>query len=308
MRANHAKSPASTRCQAIGHLLAQAKLPLVAAHTWFMQGRMNVSEETENTASDYLIGADCVGCSFKELPVYVLGDTIKAESTAPRDVTTQLADGNGIMGYYAASKRFGTQSTVKALRHVGAIWAKRHAAPRIGVGDISLNGGGDIPGHGSHETGRDVDLRPVQKNGKEGPVTWHSPQYSRALTQELVDLLRVNGVVQVKLIFFNDPQIEGTSYWVNHDNHLHVRFHFADERPGYPIARLGMNNSPEVREMQRRLNYWAQSIGQEPIVGVDGDFGSITFAAVMAFQQHHNVTVDGIFGRDCWPLSEDYVA
>ena len=88
---------------------------------------------------------------------------------AARPVDTQLTDGPGIFGYYPASKRWGTASTVAALREVGRIWRLRRQMPRVGVGDISLRGGGDIEGHASHETGRDVDMRPIRNDGTEGP-------------------------------------------------------------------------------------------------------------------------------------------
>ena len=93
-------------------------------------------------------------------------------ATVSRPVETQLTDGPGIFGYYSADKRWGTASTIAALYEVGRIWQLRHPTPRVGVGDISLRGGGDIEGHASHETGRDVDLRPMKNDGTEGPVTW----------------------------------------------------------------------------------------------------------------------------------------
>ena len=146
-----------------------------------------------------------------------------------RPVQTQLTDGPGIFGYYSADKRYGTASTIAALYEVGRIWALRHPAPRVEVGDISRRGGGDIEGHASHETGRDADLRPMKNDGTEGPVAWQQPGYSRSLTQELIDIIYANGVVRVNVIGFNDPGVQGCINWVNHDNHLHVRFYFEDE-------------------------------------------------------------------------------
>ena len=111
-------------------------------------------------------------------------------------VETQLTDGPGIFGYYSPEKRYGTASTIAALYEVGRIWQLRRAAPRVGVGD-SLRGGGDIEGHASHQTGRDVDLRPMKNDGTEGPVTWKQAKYSHSLTQELIDIIYANGVVMV---------------------------------------------------------------------------------------------------------------
>jgi hypothetical protein len=89
---------------------------------------------------------------------------------------------------------------------------------------ISLRGGGDTPYHSTHENGLDADIRPVRNDGAEAGVTYQSPQYSRSLTQELVNLIRSNGVLKVKSILFNDPGITGVTSYSGHDDHLHVSF------------------------------------------------------------------------------------
>jgi lysozyme len=226
---------------------------------------------------------------------------------AARPVDTQLTDGPGIFGYYPASKRWGTASTVAALREVGRIWQLRRYMPRVGVGDISLRGGGDIEGHASHETGRDVDLRPIRNDGTERPVTWGQANYSRALTQELIDIICANGVVKVKVIGFNDPGVQGCVNWVNHDNHLHVRFFFEDEAPGYPLLKFGMNSSPPVRECQRRLNNWKQMQGDTDRLTPDGDFGQNTLQAVQDFQAAIGLVVDGKVGNETWKQTLGYL-
>ena len=232
--------------------------------------------------------------------------TAAAQATWP--VETQLTEGPGIFGYYSADKRYGTASTIAALREVGRIWRLRRTAPRVGVGDISLRGGGDIEGHASHETGRDVDLRPMKNDGTEGPVTWMQAKYSRSFTQELIDIIYANGVVMVKVIGFNDPDIEGCVNWANHDNHLHVRFYFEDEAPGYPLLQLGMSNSPPVRECQRRLNNWKQMRGDTDLLTPDGDLGQKTLQAVRDFQEAMGLVVDGRVGNDTWKRTLDYLA
>lgn len=224
-------------------------------------------------------------------------------------VQSQLVEGPGIFGYYPASKRWGTAATVAALNEVGRIWLLRHPSPhpRVPVGDISLRGGGDIDGHASHETGRDVDLRPIRGDGKEGPIKWWDSAYSGGLTQELIDIIYCNGVVRVKVIGFNDPQRQGCVNWDNHDNHLHVRFFFEDEAPGYPTLRVGLNNDPAVREFQRRLNVWSR---QEVSVGnvvEDGDFGQNTLQATLAFQTSLGLVADGEVGRKTWEASLAYI-
>jgi lysozyme family protein len=244
-------------------------------------------------------------------------DERRHEDTFPRDkavtvlrswpVETQLTDGPGIFGYYPAYKRYGTVSTIAALYEVGRIWKLRRSAPRVGVGDISLKGGGDIDGHDSHETGRDVDMRPMKNDGTEGPIIWWQTKYSHALTQELIDIIYANGIVKVKVIGFNDPNIQGCVQWENHDNHLHVRFYFQDEAPGYPTLQLGENNSPPVREFQRRLNNWKRQSGGILSLPLDGDFGQGTLQAVKDFQSAMGVEPDGVIGHDTWKQSLDYI-
>jgi murein endopeptidase len=92
------------------------------------------------------------------------------------------------------------------------------------MGDIIFQGGGAMPPHKSHRTGLDVDIRPVRGDGREAPTTYQSPDYSRPLTQELVNMIRGNGVLPVRFVFFNDPAVNGVSPQAGHDNHLHVRF------------------------------------------------------------------------------------
>jgi len=258
---------------------------------------------------------DAAECDAKVFPEYLsppfgedtFPDEISTSAFAERPVETQLTDGPGIFGYYSADKRYGTESTIAALVEVGRIWAARHSAPRIGVGDISLRGGGDIVGHRSHETGRDVDLRPIRNDGTEGPLTWRQARYSHSLTQELIDLLYSNGAVQVKVIGFNDPQSVGTVNWKNHDNHLHVRFYFGNEAAGFPVARLGMNHSPPVREVQRRMNNWKESNDDASFITIDGNFGELTLTAVEQFQSENGVEADGIFGENSWRKSLSHI-
>jgi hypothetical protein len=124
------------------------------------------------------------------------------------------------------SRRFGLPETIQALKAIGAAWQRAHPrGPRIGIGDISFRGGGKMPPHVSHKKGVDVDTRPMRNDGKEASVRYQSPRYSRALTQELVNLIRANGVLRVRFILFNDPAVKGVKPWSGHDNHLHIRFY-----------------------------------------------------------------------------------
>jgi peptidoglycan hydrolase-like protein with peptidoglycan-binding domain len=142
-------------------------------------------------------------------------------------INSQLpASGTGFYSYAPASRRYGIPETIRALQQISAAWAAAHpTGPRVGFGDISKQGGGPISGHKSHQNGVDVDIRLMRKDGKEEPTVYQASNYSRPLTQELINLIRANGVLRVQYIFFNDPQARGVSKWPNHDNHLHVRFY-----------------------------------------------------------------------------------
>ncbi|MFG1625568.1 penicillin-insensitive murein endopeptidase [Kribbella sp. NPDC049227] len=130
-------------------------------------------------------------------------------------------------GFYCKStgRQFGRRETLRAVTAVAAEWQRRHpSGPRIGITDISLRGGGPMSPHKSHQRGTDVDIRPVRNDGKEEPVNYTMPVYSRQLTQELVDLIRGNPVLQVSRVFFNDPQVKGVSPLSGHHDHMHVSF------------------------------------------------------------------------------------
>lgn len=100
----------------------------------------------------------------------------------------------------------------------------------VPFGDASLEHGGDIPGHASHEVGVDIDFWPIRTDSAQcsaGRITWQSSTYDRAATRALVQAIRATASGQIALIYFNDPTLisEGlTSQYPNHDNHLHVRY------------------------------------------------------------------------------------
>jgi len=134
--------------------------------------------------------------------------------------------GTGYTSYVAGSRQWGTQDLVDCITSSGLTWyyrvmVPRFTAARIQVGDMSFQHGGAMFPHVSHKVGVDADLRPVRCDNVEGPTTWRSRNYSRRLTQTLVSIL--TGICDIKMIFFNDPQISGVRYCKGHDNHLHVR-------------------------------------------------------------------------------------
>lgn len=135
----------------------------------------------------------------------------------------QLAgSGPGFYGYYASSKRWGKPALVYGIERAARRFkAANPSAPRLGVGDISLQNGGDISGHASHERGVDADFRPIRNDRREGRTTRFQSTYSKTYTDRVIQLIR--NETRVHLIFFNDLRIRGVQRWPNHDNHFHVR-------------------------------------------------------------------------------------
>lgn len=141
----------------------------------------------------------------------------------PTCVLTQLpSSGAGYYTYSPRQNQYGRAGLIDQLEIIGYFWMLIAFPVRIGIGDISLRGGGAFPPHSSHRSGLDVDIRPLRNDFAERPVTYHDRAYSRQLTQQLVDLLRVT--MGVRNILFNDPQIAGVNPFPGHDNHLHVSF------------------------------------------------------------------------------------
>jgi peptidoglycan hydrolase-like protein with peptidoglycan-binding domain len=141
-------------------------------------------------------------------------------------INTQMPQfGPGFYSYSTPSKSYGLPKTIQALLTISAAWERANpGGPQIGFGNISYKGGGPFPPHSSHQKGIDVDIRPMRKDGKKESVVYQSPDYSRALTQQLVNLIRSNGILPVRTILFNDPGVTGVSAYTGHDNHLHVSF------------------------------------------------------------------------------------
>jgi peptidoglycan hydrolase-like protein with peptidoglycan-binding domain len=158
---------------------------------------------------------------------------------ADRTVDTLLPrSGPGYYSHEPSSQQYGTADTIRALQAIGAAWLRNHPrGPRIGFGDISFRDGPLMLPHKGHRRGLDVDVRPMRSDGKETQVAHKDPQYSRALTQELVNVIRANGVLPVKYIFFNGPGVTGVSPLKGHDDHLHISFTASGAAPAAARAR-----------------------------------------------------------------------
>src|SRR5687768_4731464 len=96
----------------------------------------------------------------------------------PGPITTQLpAVGPGFVTYNPddarGSDRYGTAGFVTALKELAQHWSASETVP-ISFGDMSRKNGPPFPPHHGHRTGREVDIRPFRKDGKNLPVTWQS--------------------------------------------------------------------------------------------------------------------------------------
>ena len=131
-------------------------------------------------------------------------------------------DGNG-------TANWATGNVIGQLEAAAGDFAGTGNGP-IPLGDIGFEHGGDIPGHASHEVGKDADVWPIRTGSDQctaARITWQSAAYDRAGTRVLAQRIRAAAPGEVVLIFFNDPTLinEGlTQSYPNHDNHLHVRY------------------------------------------------------------------------------------
>ncbi|MEP0924363.1 penicillin-insensitive murein endopeptidase [Leptolyngbya sp. ST-U4] len=227
-------------------------------------------------------------------------EEIEQSSWGTRGSFEQMAaSGSGFECYGPPEKRYGRSEVVQAIKHVCAEWAKAFPkGPRIGVGNLSLSKGGAMPPHTSHQQGTDVDLAPIASTEEEIALTWDHPKYSQQRTQKLIELIRNNPIVDVRVILFNDPDVTGAEPWAGHDNHLHVSFfpsgitpkaNSSDQQGDLRLVVPNMEGA-RVRKLQEDL----VAVGID--IEVDGIFGPDTDAAVRQFQSDNNLEVDGIAG------------
>jgi peptidoglycan hydrolase-like protein with peptidoglycan-binding domain len=139
---------------------------------------------------------------------------------------------NGICDYSTSNgtaANWGTGAGVGQIQAAGARFVTTGNG-EISIGDISLEHGGDIAGHVSHEVGLDVDLRPIRTDSAQCSygVRWDSSSYDRTATKAMIDAIIDTAPGHVDVIFFNDPQLNGYRGVVTplsgHDDHLHVRY------------------------------------------------------------------------------------
>lgn len=133
-------------------------------------------------------------------------------------------------GGAGTSGDWGTAAAVGQLKRAASVFLSGGSDGSIPMGDMSLEHGGDIAGHASHEVGLDADLRMARTDSAQctyGCVYTQSC-YDRPATKRMIDTIVDAAPGHVKLILFNDPQLNGyrgvVQPYANHDNHLHVRW------------------------------------------------------------------------------------
>jgi hypothetical protein len=199
------------------------------------------------------------------------GATLPASGQFGGPVTTQFRQGPGLVSYQPLAEQYGTAGTIEWLGTLGRAWRTRHSGAYLGMGDISLQGGGPFPmvrdprtgklrrQHKSHARGVDIDIRPPTRDLRGGPTRIGAANYDPVATQELVDLILK--MVPGAIIGFADPNIRGTQKWADHRDHLHVRLPATGVRrarrardvnvnihmdPGFP-GRVSTEGSPGVK-------------------------------------------------------------
>ncbi len=119
--------------------------------------------------------------------------------------------------YAPSGNFFGTWELVQLLHRASAHVARRLPGPRLSVGELSRAGGGALPGHNSHQNGRDVDIAFYMLDGRGRPFEpWafanfddagrgEGPnvglRFDDARNWELVSRLVTDGDARVQYIF-----------------------------------------------------------------------------------------------------------
>ncbi len=142
---------------------------------------------------------------------------------------------------------WGTAELIGSLR----VMADRGRAAGLGpmsLGDVSLQHGGNIPGHMTHEVGLDMDIMAIRRDrhGCWG-TRWWSASYDRTATIALIKIIRATAPRHIKLIYFNDPTLIRagyTRYYAGHDDHMHVRFCEATHPDSRYVCAPAPNPSP----------------------------------------------------------------
>lgn len=120
--------------------------------------------------------------------------------------------------------QFGTQLFINSLISLGESWFVISPEIPIQYGDISIRGGGTFPPHSAHKNGREVDIRPMRKDGTLNATNVNDPSYDSRLTAKLVKHI-LERFPRAKILFNDEDLIADrlTTPKAGHHNHLHLR-------------------------------------------------------------------------------------
>lgn len=129
------------------------------------------------------------------------------------------------VGYYyygAANQRWMLPQVMAALGEACATMY-RDFGLEVGIGNASLEHGGPVAGHVSHQGGLDVDVRPARRDRQPLPVNIKTQpkEYDQFLTRTLINRLQR---VRFTKFIINDSALAGMagiSSLKGHDDHLH---------------------------------------------------------------------------------------
>jgi hypothetical protein len=174
-------------------------------------------------------------------------DKVFNQEHVPEDFEARnIEDGPGSQehkeaGYYTytrAETKFGTERTIWRIETVGKILAKQNIT--MGVGNISLKGGGTLKPHASHKRGVDVDLRFINSAGMAGSCNLKVDRscFDSEKTFQMIKAYIDVDPNSVRAIFVNDDKlladinayykkVSGRDIQVakrcpGHDNHVHI--------------------------------------------------------------------------------------
>jgi hypothetical protein len=135
--------------------------------------------------------------------------------------------------FFDTHDEWGAGSLVAPLERAAEAFLLADGSP-VGVGDISLDHGGFLLNHTSHQEGLDVDLRMIRVDRQQcdpspaGGCEFTEACYDRNGTRVLINSLLDAAHGHIPLIIFDDPALQGYRGVVrgngNHSDHLHVRY------------------------------------------------------------------------------------
>ena len=127
-------------------------------------------------------------------------------------------------------------------------------APPLWVRECSPKHGGRAKGHGSHQTGLDVDMRlpllpPDNLKWTDlGSNGFKDKRFNRTAGKLQLQAIKVG--MKPKLVLFNDPEfirLRLSTKFPNHDQHYHVRISPPDRKDGaYSLATLGAKTAASI--------------------------------------------------------------